>query len=44
LLLVLEKGISNLEHHDPGPAKIPEGIGRGRAQAMTGLNPPTNPQ
>ena len=42
--LMLEKGISNLEYHYLGSAKILGRIGQGLAEAMTGLNPPTNPQ
>jgi alpha-galactosidase len=42
--LVLEKGISNLEYHYLGSAKILGSIGQGLAEAMTGLNPPTHPQ
>jgi hypothetical protein len=34
---VLEKGLSNLEFHYPGSAKILSGIGKGLAEAMAEL-------
>ncbi len=39
---VLEKGVSNLEFHYLGSAKILGGIGKGFAEAMAELQPPRN--
>ena len=37
---VLEKGVSNLEFHYLGSAKILGGVGKGLAEAMAGLRGP----